>query len=238
VDEYTGTRGEVIVFSDITGRKILEKQIAEISEREQRRIGQDLHDGLCQHLVSTAFAATLLQRKLEEKKVSDAAAAEQIADMINDAISQARGMARGLHPVRLEEDGLAPALEQLAEMTQMLTGISCEFHIQGEVIINDPIAAANLYRIAQEAVNNALKHAKAQHISVDLEAVEEEITLTIRDDGVGISRESTGRGMGLYIMNHRARLIGASLDVRRGAAGGTIVNCSFLNTKSIQHPHV
>ena len=235
VDERNATKGGVIVISDVSARKNLEKQIAEISEREQRRIGQDLHDGLCQHLVSTAFAATLLQRKLADQKLHEATEAEQIADMINESISQARGLARGLYPVRLEDDGLAPALEQLAEMTQTLTGINCEFRAEGPVHIHDRVASANLYRIAQEAVNNAVKHAKPARISIDLEGVEEEITLTISDDGPGFTPgKANGRGMGLHIMNYRARLIGASLDVRRGLAKGTTVSCSFLNADAVK----
>jgi signal transduction histidine kinase len=223
-------RGGVMVFSDITSRKILEKQIAEVSEREQRRMGQDLHDGLCQHLVSTGFASAILQNKLQERKIPEATDAGRITDLINDAITQARALARGLYPVKLEVDGLPSALEQLAESVQNLTRINCEFRCEEPVQIHSEVAGTNLYRIAQEAVNNAIKHGRAKNLVIELEAVENEVTLSVSDDGIGFSPElKKENGMGLSIMNYRARLIGASLDIRRGSHGGTTVVCSFVD---------
>ena len=236
-DEKGDVRGGVMVLSDITPQRSLEKQIAEISEREQRRMGQDLHDGLCQHLVSTAFASAVLQNKLEEKKLSESKAAEGITDLINQGITQARALARGLYPVKLDDEGLASALEQLAENVQSLTTIQCDCRCESPVLIHDPIAGTNLYRIAQEAVNNAVKHSRAKKIVIELEAVEDELTLTVSDDGIGFPTPvKKGAGMGLSIMNYRARLISASLDIRRGTNGGTLVICSFIN-QPIQRSH-
>ncbi len=239
VDESGKIQGGVVVFSNITARKLLEKQIAEISDREQARIGQDLHDGLCQHLVSTAFAAELLREKLAGENRAEAAKAEAIAEMVNVAITQSRQLARGLYPVRLEVDGLSSALEELAVNVQARNAVHCRFACDDPVMIQDEVAGSNLYRIAQEAVNNAIKHARSKNISIGLGAVEDEVTLTIKDDGVGFHHApAPGAGMGLHIMNYRARMIGASLDIRRGAGGGTIVICSFHNPNVLKPRHV
>jgi signal transduction histidine kinase len=230
IDEHGRVQGGVVVYTDLSARKLMERQVAEISDREQRRIGQDLHDTLCQHLVSIAFASELLRDKLERCRLPEAAQAENITGMVNDGISQARHLARGLYPVRLELEGLASAFEELAETTQMCNNVSCIFSCEEQILIYDRVAGNNLYRIAQEAVNNALKHGHCKHISIGLGAVDDEVILTVKDDGVGFPEGMEhSAGMGLHIMNYRAKMIGASLDIRRGAGGGTIVICSFHN---------
>jgi signal transduction histidine kinase len=230
VDEQGRIQGGVVVYTDISSRKLMEKQISEISDREQRRIGQDLHDSLCQHMVSIAFASELLRDKLERKKLPEMAQAETIAEMVNEGISQARNLARGLYPVRLEVDGLASALEELTASVQARNNISCRFACDEPVLIHDVVAGSNLYRIAQESINNAIKHGRAKNIFVGMGAVDDEVTLTVKDDGLGFpdNLESNG-GMGIHIMNYRAKMIGAFLDIRRAAGGGTIVICSFHN---------
>jgi signal transduction histidine kinase len=230
IDEHGHIQGGVVVYRDMSARKQMEKQVAEISDREQRRIGQDLHDSLCQHLVSIAFAAELLRDKLERYRLPEAAQAEIIAEMVNEGVSQARDLARGLYPVRLEVDGLASALEELTATVQARNNISCHFSVEERVMIYDEVAGNNLYRIAQESINNALKHGHCRNISIALGAVDEEVILTIKDDGVGFPADvNSSAGMGLNIMNYRAKMIGALLDIRRGAGGGTIVLCSFRN---------
>ena len=238
VDEKGRVQGGVVVLSDVTPRKLMEKQIAEVSDREQRRIGQDLHDGLCQHLVSVAFAGELLRENLAGQQLPEAAQAEAIVEMVNEAISEARNVARGLYPVRLEVDGLASALEELAANVQSRSGVTCRFSCDERVCIFDEVAGSNLYRIAQEAVNNAVKHGGGTAISIGLGAVEEEVTLTVTDNGAGFPPASgRGGGMGLFIMNYRAKMIGASLDIRRGARGGTVVICSFHNDDVVEKEH-
>jgi signal transduction histidine kinase len=232
IDEHGRVQGGVVVYTDLSARKLMERQVAEISDREQRRIGQDLHDTLCQHLVSIAFASELLRDKLERSQLPEAAQAETIAELVNDGISQARHLARGLYPVRLEVEGLASAFEELAETTQMRNNVSCRFSCEEQILILDTVAGNNLYRIAQEAINNALKHGHCKTISIGLGAVDDEVILTVKDDGVGFPEgmeQSTG--MGLHIMNYRAKMIGASLDIRRGVGGGTIVICCFHNER-------
>ncbi len=230
IDEHGQIQGGVVVYRDMSARKLMEKQVAEISDREQRRIGQDLHDSLCQHLVSIAFASELLRDKLEHYRLPEAAQAEIIAEMVNEGVSQARHLARGLYPVRLEVDGLASALEELAATVQARNNITCHFSSEERVLIYDEVAGNNLYRIVQESVNNALKHGHCKNISIGLGAVDEEVILTVKDDGIGFPEKlESSAGMGLNIMNYRAKMIGASLDIRRGAGGGTIVLCSFHN---------
>jgi signal transduction histidine kinase len=236
IDEHGHAQGGVVVYTDISSRKLMEKQIAEISDREQRRIGQDLHDSLCQHLVSIGFAAELLREKLARLKLAESAQAETIAEMLNEGISQARTLARGLYPVRLEVDGLASALEEMVTRVQARSNIAFTFTCDDPVFIHDEVAGNNLYRIAQEAVNNAIKHSQASKISIGLGAVEDEVTLTIKDDGIGFPEGiDPQHGMGLHIMNYRAKMIGAYLDIRRGAGGGTIVICSFHNENVPNH---
>jgi len=229
-DEHGRIQGGVVVYTDLSARKLMERQVAEISDREQRRIGQDLHDTLCQHLVSIAFAGEMLREKLARYKLPEAGQAEHIIEMVNDAISQARHLARGLYPVRLEIEGLASGLEELAENTQARNAVTCQFSCEERILIHDTVAGNNLYRIAQEAITNALKHGHCNSISIGLGAVDEEVILTVKDDGVGFPEVMDHcTGMGLHIMNYRAKMIGASLDIRRGAGGGTIVICSFHN---------
>jgi signal transduction histidine kinase len=239
VDRDGKIRGGVLVMRDITNRKLLEKQIAEISDREQSRIGQDLHDTLCQQLVSVAYATEILRLALDQQNSPESAKVDTIGEMINQSITQARQFARGLYPVRLEADGLTSALEELAGAVQSRSKVRCRFSVDEPVFIEDEVAAINLYRIAQEAVTNAVKHSHARTVSIGLGAVEDEVTLTVKDDGIGFP-ESLDRpqGMGLHIMNYRARMIGAALDIRRGAGGGTIVICSFRNQNQLENTHV
>jgi signal transduction histidine kinase len=176
---------------------------------------------------------------LDQQNSTESVKVETIAEMINQSITQARQFARGLYPVRLEADGLTSALEELAGSVHARSKVRCRFAVDEPVFIQNDVAAINLYRIAQEAVTNAIKHSHARTISIGLGAVEDEITLTVKDDGIGFP-ESLDRpnGMGLHIMNYRARMIGASLDIRRGAGGGTIVICSFRNQNQLENKHV
>jgi signal transduction histidine kinase len=235
IDDKNTPQGGVIVLRDITPGKLMEKQIAEVSDREQSRIGQDLHDGLCQHLVSIGFATELLRETLQHKSSEDTPRVETIAEMINQAITQARQLARGLYPVRLEVDGLTSALEEMAGSVKLLTQVNCHFASSGEAIIRDPVAGSNLFRIAQEAVANAIKHSRCKNVRISLDAIEDEITLTIKDDGIGLHPpEHNTSGMGLHIMKYRAQMIGATLIWQTQASGGTTVMCSFSNKNEIE----
>jgi signal transduction histidine kinase len=203
----------------------LERRILDARESEQARIGQDLHDGLCQQLVATAFSAALLQRSLEERSAPEASDAERIAKSIDESIGQARDIAKGLHPVPLEEEGLETALRDLARSTSKHTGIRCIAEVSGKPSNLDKAVAIHLFRIAQEALNNAIKHASASKIVIHFSTYGDGFELTVEDDGGGIDRSTRSGGMGLHIMDYRARAIGAELDISLGKDGGTRVSC-------------
>ena len=217
---------------DISERKRLERTVLEISEREQRRIGQDLHDGLGQHLTGIAFMAKVQEQKLVEKQIPEAADAAKIVQLVNDAILKARELSRGLVPVLSDARGLNSALQLYAAEVEDLFGIVCRFQCEDSVLIRDIAKATHLYRIAQEAVNNTLKHAQAQRIDIRLFSGEQEGSLIIKDDGAGIEKPLTPHaGVGLHIMNYRAGMIGGNLEVRRAQPQGTVVTCRFPVTE-------
>jgi signal transduction histidine kinase len=206
----------------------LEREIIGISEREQQRIGHDLHDGLGQHLVAIGFAADSLKHDLQRDSLRGAAAAGQIGDLIHDAVRRARDLARGLSPVDSHEGGLEAALEELALSASRLTGIPCSFMCDCPVTINDNTQAVHLFRIAQEALNNAAKHSQAKLIVIALEAGNGSLSLRVSDDGVGFDpTRSENNGMGLSIMRYRARMIGAALDIQPNSPNGTVVSCTL-----------
>jgi len=231
--EFVGTlvgHRLLIAAQDLTERKRLEKQILEISEQEQERIGQDLHDGLCQLLSGIKFKTTLLEQKLQRHGLAEAREASALERLLNTAIDQGRNIARGLHPVDLEARGLMSALEELASTVSSVYGMACVCEPTQSVLVHDHVAALHLYRIAQEAANNAIKHGRASKVWIRLSAAKDRLSLTVRDNGIGLQTKHPGRlGMGLPLMHYRARTIGAALTVRPGPAGGAIVHCSLRN---------
>jgi PAS domain S-box-containing protein len=223
---------------DISERKRLEKTVLEISEREQRRIGQDLHDGLGQHLTGIAFMAKVQEQRLAEKQSPEAADAAKIVELVNDAILKTRELARGLLPVVSDAHGLMSALQLYASEIQDLFGIGCYFQCDEPVLIHNAPMATHLYHISQEAVNNAIKHGSAKNIVIRLFSGDCEGTLIIKDDGVGFERPQTPSGVGLHIMNYRAGMIGATLDIRREQPCGTSVTCRFPIAGNISYAKV
>jgi PAS domain S-box-containing protein len=216
------------ILRDITERKRLEKEILEISEREQSRIGQDLHDGLCQHLAGIEFRLLGLKQKLESKSKKPAAETTELAKLVRQGIEQTRTLARGLSPVVLEADGLMNALQELAMNTEKAFKSSCSFNCPAPVLIHDNAVATHLYRIAQEAIQNAIRHGKAKFIVINLFRRNDRIVLGVKDDGIGIPNKlQKHNGMGLRVMQYRAAMVGGSLVVQREPDGGTSVVCSL-----------
>jgi signal transduction histidine kinase len=213
-------------FGDMTERKRLEKEILEISEREQRRIGQDLHDGLCQHLAGVEMLSQVLAMKLAPRAKAEAGRATDIAKSVREAISQTRLLARGLSPVTLESEGLMAALTELALNTEKLFGVNCRFDCPEVVKFDNHAAATHLFRIAQEAVSNAIKHGKAKTVSLRLRDESGQIHLRIGDDGKGFSAKPNSKGMGLRIMQSRISMVGGTLTIERLTPTGTAVNVS------------
>jgi len=215
------------IMRDITERRRLENQVLEISEWEQQRIGQDLHDSLSQQLAGIAYLGKVLEQRLAARSLDEAKDAAEIITLINDAITQTRGIARGLYPIRMEEIGLMNALGELAGTVEKLFTVSCRFEYDRVVLIHDTINAIHLYRIAQEAVNNAIKHGMATDIVISLTSENGTTRLAIRDNGTGFRKaHKDGKGMGISTMKHRANMIGAAIDIRSDKRG-TVVSCLF-----------
>lgn len=206
--------------AEIAERTRLEQEILTISEREQRRIGQELHDGLCQELAANAFMARALATRLALAKPEESEELARIAGQINEAVGHVRDVARGLHPVDLEARGLMNALADLA--TKHADGVKCVFECKTAVLVRESGIALNLYRIAQEAVTNALKHAKPRKIVIKLSRAGR-LTLTVTDDGTW--KRPTKSGMGVHIMQYRARTIGGELLISQVTPRGTRVTC-------------
>lgn len=213
---------------EIEKRQKLERQILEISEREQRRIGQDLHDSIGQQVVGLKFVSWLLSEQLAARRSAAAPQAKRISNELEKLVEDIRKVARGLHPVRQDPEGLMMALKELADSTSSLFEISCRFVCRRPVLLHDEMAATNLYRIAQEAVNNAVRHGQPKQIEIRLEIVKDHVCLSVKDDGKGLPPvEERGTGLGLQIMQYRAAAIGAAFAIKKVSSGGTLVQCCW-----------
>ena len=217
--------GVVGVTRDITEEQRMQREILEIAADENRRIGQDLHDGAGQQLAGLAYMAEALLNELREKSLPEVVLAERVVATVKKAQTLIRGYSRGLIPVDIEADGLRFALERLADTTELASGIRCVVQCPQPVCIGNNHAATQLYRIAQEAVTNVLRHANAQRIEVELTANESGLRLSILDDGVGLPAKTNNEGFGLRIMQYRARLMGASLNIQPETPHGTRITC-------------
>lgn len=218
----------IAVIRDVTDRQRLEKEILEISHREQQRIGQDLHDSLGQHLTGISFLSKALQGKLTAKGLPEAAQAGEIAVLVVETLGHTRNIARGLFPVELETSGkLIPALDELVANTEKLFRVSCRLEHDPEIEITDARVSTELFRITQEAISNAVKHGRAKRISVRLQHHGAGARLVIQDDGSGIPSGPKSGGLGLRIMNFRASRIGGHLEVSAMEIGGSAVVCDF-----------
>jgi signal transduction histidine kinase len=218
---------------EILERSRLEKELLEIAESEQRRIGHDLHDSLGQHLTATALAGKVLAKKLANKSLVEPAMADRVVTMVEEAIELTRNLARTLHPIELGADGLENALQNLAANISRAFNVSCRFQQSETIVLNDPTAGVHLYRIAQEAASNAIRHGRARNILISLNATSESIMLAVTDDGIGLPTDARAKkGMGLRIMHYRADLIGAAFDIQNLPAGGARAVC-VLNTRLV-----
>jgi len=216
--------------SEISRRRGLEGQILEISDREQQRLGEELHDGLCQHLTAIGFMAKAAALRLKDHRVFQVDDLEKIAELINAAANDARNIARGLHRLDVDSAGFLDALRDLVDREIWKT--PCRLEIKEPFDIEDDAAAARLYRIAREAVINANKHAQAREVVVHLARSRTGIVLSVTDNGVGLPKEpNKARGLGFRIMNYRAQAAGGHLQVTRQPSGGTRVACYLPDPK-------
>jgi two-component system, LuxR family, sensor kinase FixL len=223
-----GTGTALAVVRDVTDRETLEKEVVESSNRVQTRIGQDIHDGLGQHLTGITFLSRALEKNLAAKSLPEAAEAAEISKLVIEALSQTRNLARGLFPVEIESTRLCQSLRELANSVEQLFHISCSVECDSNLVVNNKNASTHLFRLAQEAVNNAVKHGKAHRVGILLGTAGDRAVLRITDDGVGFPPESARRtGLGTRIMTYRAQKVGGTLDIQPGQHGGTVVSCTF-----------
>jgi two-component system, LuxR family, sensor kinase FixL len=223
-----GSRVFTGIIRDLTDRKQLEEKLLHISEEEQHRIGQDIHDDLCQQLAAIGCLAKVAHQQLSKAGRTESTSLQEIVQLVTQANVRAREMSRGLMPVVLDSAGLMAALRELAQGTERIFRVSCPFRCDQPVQVMDNKVATQLFRIAQEAVANAIKHSRADRIEISLNRELVQLSLSIRDNGVGIPDNVRGErtGMGLLTMSHRARMLGGTVTVSADENGGTIVQCT------------
>ena len=223
-----GSRLMLELGVDITERRRLEREVIDIGERERQRIGQDLHDALGQTLTGISYLSAALAQSMERDGIAQADAAQEIRKHAKLAIQQARNLARGLVPVEHEEEGLEHALRDLASTVTDTFNVPCRFECPNPVLLPDATASTHLFRVAQEAVTNAIRHARAGRIDITLAREDGRLMLFVDDDGPGLPDPvDTNKSSGMRIMSYRARMIGGSLSVRRSPVGGVRVECAL-----------
>lgn len=232
------------IVHDLSGRRRLEQEVLDISTAEQRRIGQDLHDGLCQDLIGIAFQTDYVGRQLSSREIPEADLVNKLASEIREAAGQARRLSHGLNPIDVKGGGLQAALQAMADKYSNSFHIACQFQGDPAADVQDEMTATHLYRIAQEAIGNSIRHGKAHRIEVKMTNGNGSLTLSIKDDGIGFpgsraqvatvppstgASRSSSQGIGLHTMHYRASLIGGTLAIHPGRGKGTIVSCSIRN---------
>ncbi len=216
IDENGHSNKFMLIMDDVTERKNLERAVLEISEREQRNIGHTLHDQVVQDLAGIANMGEVLFQKMQSKSDEDAEFVKRIVNLIDETMKQTRTLAKGLSPVELNDVGLISALEDMAKSVSSSHPIQCEVTGTRDIGEINEDQAINLYRIAQEAVANAVKHADASSIRIDLQRRETELQIAVTDDGIGFQNgNGNGQGMGMHIMKYRSDLIQAELQIVR-----------------------
>ncbi|MFZ1219563.1 MAG: PAS domain S-box protein, partial [Chthoniobacterales bacterium] len=206
-------------------RQELERELLEISEREKRRIGEDLHDMVCQELTATALFLQSTAKKMAKENPAAAKTLEESARTVNRNVVIARELAGGLQAIELSASGLKNALRELAAQASQNTGIKCHFKCARGVRVPDETTALHLYRVAQEAVTNAVKHSGAKNILIHLDRNPQHICVSVQDDGKGFTVRKRGKGLGLHMMRYRANALGGELKIERRKTGGMDVTC-------------
>lgn len=232
LDEEQSVTHWVASQRDVTRRRQLEKEVLEIQAQEQERIARDLHDSIQQKLNVIGMLASLIQHQLDKEPIAKSKELlQRLFDTTRTANEQVRAIARSLYPVSIERNGLMTALQHLATTTKEIFNIDCQFTFEQPILTEDRALVTYLYRIVQEAINNAIRHGAATQILIGIarKHKEDRYTLTISDNGTGISdkdRTENG-GIGLNSMGYRAEIISADLSIENRKNGGTIVTCTF-----------
>ncbi|MCG7756756.1 MAG: ATP-binding protein [Nitrosomonas sp.] len=220
----------------------LEQALVSVAEEQAHTIGQELHDNVGQQIAAIGYQARVLEKKISASTIGNenlATLAASIASQTQTAVIHIKQLAQGLLPFELEANGLIQALQTLATRISTTYNIDCNFSWNNICIINDNSVALNLYRITQEAANNAIRHGKAQHITITLTSDEKTLRLSICDDGCGftgidINHPSTP-GMGIKIMQYRAKQLGAKMEILARKEGGTEVRLKTQLTKNVDN---
>ncbi|HEX5034587.1 MAG TPA: sensor histidine kinase, partial [bacterium] len=213
--------------AEILERRRIEKEVLEISQKEQRRFGAELHDGLCQKLVGISMLFHSLLAQERRAGTPGLGEWEKIAGLIDESAKQARDMAHGLFPVDLQADALMLSLKALAEKLSQGNGVACRFHCPESILIADNNVATHLFRIVQEATSNSRKHGEANQIDIVMVKKNGNVELSIKDNGTGKLKADGASGIGIQIMKYRARMIEAKLEFRRAEPLGTWLVCTF-----------
>lgn len=222
--------------AEMQERARLEKELVEIGEQSQRQIGHELHDTLGQQLTAAAFAGQVLTGELQEQRLPAAAAAQKVVGMVENAIKLTRQLAHGLQPVELNPEGLMDGFQELARRISEQYRIQCEFECRQPVLLHDAQSSTQLYRIAQEAVTNAIRHASPRCLNISLETNAQETVLEVTDDGSGLPAALPGNGLGLRIMAYRAAMIGATFQIERLPEAGTRVSVRLPKNSREMNP--
>lgn len=211
--------------AEVHERRRLEQEIAAIGDVERRKLGQELHDGVCQQVTAALLRCRAMERRLERGETVSSRDLAPLSSLLAESIDDAHDVARGLCPVDTDPDALAAAMRALCGRTQALTGVRCEFVASGDVRVPDAASAHHLYRVAQEALSNATRHGNPREVVLRLAGLDDEIVVQADDDGVGMPETRAGTGMGLHTMRSRARAMGGALCVEPAPGGGTRVTC-------------
>ena len=206
-------------------RQRLEREMAVITDEERHKLGQDLHDGVCQQMTAALLRCQALQHSAARGQPASAADFAPLTTLLTETIDDAHDVARGLCPLDADPGALAPALRALVRRTQELADVRCEFTSTGEVRVLVPDAAQHLYRIVQEALSNAVRHAHASRIAIELLGTPDRLTLQVEDNGTGLPPGDVAGGLGLRTMASRARMVGGEFEVAPAPGGGTRVTC-------------
>jgi len=230
-------QAEFVIASglDITEHKRLEQEILEISDSEQRRIGQDLHDGLGQEITAIALLNSALQNRLRAKGLPEAATAERLAELLKHACNEVRRISHGLQPVSTDPESLMTGIRNLVATAGSLNGATCLFRCNETVAVHNHDCANHLYRIAQEAIQNALRHGRPQEVIVSLTRRDGRVILEVQDDGSGFDPEvqTKSQGIGLSTMKYRAGAMNGFFEITRRPKGGVVVRCSVPDPQRV-----
>jgi len=222
-----GATHRLAVVTDVTERRGLEREILEIAGREQLRIGSDLHDGLGQDLTGVALMLRSVGAQLRKENSAARADVEDIISLVNGAIESTRAMARGLAPVGADRGGLIAGLQSMAVRGMERYGVRAHFNTSlDEPLTLEDGAATHLYRIAQEAFTNAIRHGRVTQVAIDLATADGTLTLSVQDNGRGFDERNAGNGMGMKLMRYRAQMLGGDVTIENNEGGGVTVRCT------------